>query len=191
MKLKPTLLVALLISISFLCKSQSITSARFTISDYKKGIRYIELLIDDNLIVEIDARGSICYVKDLKTGFTNEKSDFNRKIESVSNLPVTYYDQFDIHDPQGKIKSIGKIKFSYYNVFDIHDEFGGLKTIDDIKIEYNNVFDITSPKGKVKSIGKVKIDYYAKFDTEDSLVKIQSIEGNTDYISVSKFKEEN
>lgn len=189
MELKPTLLLALSMSTCLLCKSQSITSANFMISDYKKGIRSIELLIDNDLIVEIDARGTICYVKDQKTGFTDEKSNFNRKIESVRDFSVTYYDQFDIHEPYGKIKSIGKINFVYYDKFDIHDEFGALKSIDDIKVRYNNVFDINSPKGKVKSIGNVKIDYDAKFDTEDSLVKIKSIEGNSEYISVSKYRE--
>lgn len=191
MKNKQILLIAFLIGISSICKSQSIVSAKFRISDSKKGIRSIELTLDNNLVIGIDKTGLISYVddgKDTDKHFETTFEDYNKegKVHNVGDFKVDYYDQFDINDPMGKIKSIGNILFTYYNKFDIHDEFGALKSVGDIKITNYNVFDINDPKGKVKTIGNVKIEYYNKFDINDPFGKIKSIQGNNNHIYVTK-----
>lgn len=217
MKTKHILLITLLLSASSLCKSQSISSADFRISEHRKGITSIELVLDNNLIIGINDEGVISYIDaynengdieygsnfggkeqqgkitsigGLKIGYTDRFDIFDAigTIKSIGNLPVTYYNRFDIHDPIGKIKSIGKIKFSYFNKFDIHNDFGTLKSVDNIQINYYTAFDINDPSGKVKSIGPVNIEYFNKFDIHDPFGKIKSIRGNNRRIHVSASK---
>jgi hypothetical protein len=122
----------LLLFPAFYLEAQTVTSARFFIDNRHDGFRYIELMLDDDIMVVIDDNGLV---------------------EDVPDFEVAYYDHYDIHDPVGKIKSIGNLQFTYYNKFDIHDKFGSLKSIGDIKCEYYTGFDIHDPKGKVKSVG--------------------------------------
>lgn len=168
-----------LIFIAAFAKAQTITQARFRISNKTKGFTSIDLVINNTIYVGIEDDGSIAYIE-------SENDDINTPFDLERlGLPITFYGTSDIHDIPGKIKSIGNIKFTYYNVFDIHDERGNLKSIGDIEIKYCNTFDIHDPKGKVKSVGPVTIKYYNVFDQSFPFGYVKSIEGNTARIKVS------
>jgi hypothetical protein len=190
MKTKKALLCALLICCGYYTQAQTITSARFRISDRSTGIRSIELILDNTILVGINEEGEIDYTEFVsgKVSDYHATPDLERNygLETtiIGNLPVRYYDNFDIHDPKGKLKSIGNIQFKYNNTFDIHEQFGSLKSVGNIQISYYNTFDIHDPQGKVKSIGNVQIKYFNKFDGTDRFGRIKSIEGNTNAISV-------
>lgn len=174
--MKKVFLSVLLLCPVFFLQAQTVTSARFFIDNNRDSFRYIELLLDNDLMVVIDDSGQIESMESTRSGRRNS-------IEG-SEFRVRYYDQFDMHDPAGKIKSIGNLQFAYYNKFDIHDKFGLLKSIGDVKIEYYNTFDINDPKGKVKLVGPVKIEYFNKFDRSEDFGRIKSIQGNTSRVSV-------
>ncbi|MXV51248.1 hypothetical protein GS399_09735 [Pedobacter sp. HMF7647] len=156
-----------------LANAQTITHARFKISNRNDGIQSVELLIDDRFYIGLTGNGGVDYIQlTTRTPLA---------VEDMDNLgmPLTWYDQSDIHDIPGKIKSIGGIQIVYNNVFDIHERKGTLKSIGDIPISYYNVFDIHDPQGKVKSIGKIQIEYYNAFDSKELFGRIKSIKGNS------------
>ncbi|HWW38677.1 hypothetical protein [Pedobacter sp.] len=190
MKTKKALLCALLMCYGFYSQAQTITSARFRISDHSKGIRSIELVLDNTILVGINEEGRIDYTESVSGNVSDYHAspdlerNYGQEKTIIGNLPVRYYDNFDIHDPKGKLKSIGNIQFKYNNTFDIHEEFGSLKSVGDIQLSYYNTFDIHDPQGKVKSIGNVQIKYFNKFDGTDRFGSIKSIEGNTTAVSV-------
>lgn len=174
--MKKVFLSVLLLCPVFFLQAQTVTSARFFIDNSRDSFRYIELLLDNDVMVVIDDSGQIEQMESTRSGRRNsiDRPDFR----------VSYYDRFDMHDPTGRIKSIGNLQFTYYNKFDIHDKFGLLKSIGDINIEYYNTFDINDPKGKVKLVGPVKIEYFNKFDRDEDFGRIKSIQGNTSRVSV-------
>lgn len=155
--------------------AQTITRARFSLSYRSDNFRFIELELNNRLLVGLNGNGDIIYMTTLD----------GRDAYNTDSLPeIAYYDKFDIHDIPGRVKSIGNIKIAYNNVFDVHDVKGTLKSIGDIQVKYYNVFDIHDPKGKVKSVGDVSIVYYNKFDADQLFGKIKSIKGNNQRISV-------
>ncbi|WP_214227521.1 hypothetical protein [Pedobacter sp. B4-66] len=212
MKSKPILMLGLLLCFSLIAKSQTITSAHFRISDTEKGIRSVELTINNIFTVGLSANGNISYVHEAEGALPDYISDLeydddsdlkqvaNQKIEYYDHLDnsksgkikwigavkIDYYDNFDLQAPLGKIKSIGNIKFVYNNDYNIHDKFGTLKSIGDIQIAYNNAFDIHDPEDKVKSIGNVKIAYFNSFDAQRLFGKVKSIKGNSKKVYVTK-----
>lgn len=190
-------LIVLLLSTTILCNAQNLVSARFFISDTKKGISAIELFLDNNQVVGIDSRGEIAYVDgeqeddfgDVEYEGKFDKNTVETRPKGIKNLKITYYDKWDMHDPQGKVKTIGSIRFNYYNKFDMHNEFGTLKSIGNIPVAYYGVFDMHDPKGKVKSIGKVQVKYFNAFDDKRLYGRIKSIQGNSKTLYVKKIKE--
>lgn len=174
--MKKILLVVLLLFAVFTIKAQTITDANFVLAKQGRGIRAIQLVLDDKIEIVITGDGKI---KDVIS--FDDYSD--RNLEEMG-YRVEYYSNFDIHDKPGLIKSIGNIVFKYNNSFDIHDVKGTLKSVGDIKITYYNTFDIHDPQGRVKSIGDVQIKYYNKFDINDRFGEIKSITGNTNHLSV-------
>lgn len=174
--MKKIFLSVLLLCTVFFSQAQTVTSARFFVDNNRDSFRYIELLLDNDVMVVIDDSGQIESMESGRSG--------GRNSIDIPDFRVSYYDQFDMHDPIGKIKSIGNLQFTYYNTFDIHDKFGLLKSIGDIKIEYYNSFDINDPKGKVKLVGPVKIEYFNKFDRDEDFGRIKSIQGNTSRVAV-------
>lgn len=176
--MKNSLLILTLILVCSFAKSQTITQARFKISNKTKGFTSIDLVINNSIYIGIEDDGSIAYIE-------SEDCDINtpNDLEKLG-IGITFYDSFDIHDIPGKLKSIGGIKVTYYNNFDIHDERGRLKSIGDIQIKYYNTFDIHDPRGKVKSVGNVSITYYNSFDTSYPFGYVKSIEGNTERVKV-------
>ncbi|ATP55915.1 hypothetical protein CPT03_05265 [Pedobacter ginsengisoli] len=212
MKRKLTFLLGLLLCYSLFSKSQTLTSAHFRISDREKGIRSVELNINNTIIIGLNSQGDISYIEEAEGALPDYTSDLeytddggskliaNQKIEYydhfddnksgkvkwIGGIKIDYNDNFDIHDPKGKIKSIGNIQIKYNNAFDIHDKSGTMKSIGPIQIKYNNVFDIHDPADKVKSIGNVKITYFNAFDAQRLFGKIKSIKGNSKKIYVTK-----
>lgn len=175
--MKRFLIVALLFFPVLMIKAQQITAANFVLSKEGKGIRSIQLLLDDKIEVVVTGAGRIKYI-----GTTD-----GYPIENIDQMGprVEYYTDFDIHDEKGKLKSIGNVAFKYNNNFDIHDVKGTLKSVGDIKISYYNTFDIHDPQGRLKSIGNVQIKYYNTFDINDRFGDIKSISGNTEELSVT------
>ncbi|WP_146186633.1 hypothetical protein [Pedobacter sp. HMWF019] len=190
MKTKKALLCALLMCWGLYSQAQTITSARFRISDHAKGIRSIELLLNNTILVGINEEGRIDYTESISGNISDyhanpdPERNYGQETTTIGNLSVRYYDNFDIHDPKGKLKSIGNIQFKYNNTFDIHEQFGSLKSIGNIQISYYNTFDIHDPQGKVKSIGNVQIKYFNKSDITERFGRIKSIEGNTPAVAV-------
>lgn len=190
MKQKNTLFALLFVSFGFFSRAQTVTSARFRISEHNKGPVSIELVLDDSILVGINQDGRIDYAESIDGKPTDYHaqplSNQNnwKQNGNIQGFTVRYYDNFDIHDPKDKLKSIGNIQFKYYNTFDIHDQPGSLKSIGDIKLTYYNTFDIHDPQGKIKSVGNVNIKYFNKFDTGERFGRIKSIEGNTRKLSV-------
>lgn len=190
MKTKKALFFALLMCYGFYGQAQTITSARFRISDRSNGIRSIELVLDNTILVGINEEGRIDYTESVSGNVSDYHAhpdydrNYGQETTTIGNLPVRYYDNFDIHDPKGKLKSIGNIQFKYNNTFDIHEQFGSLKSVGNIQILYYNTFDIHDPQGKVKSIDNVQIKYFNKFDSMERFGRVKSIEGNTTAISV-------
>ena len=188
------LFILLLSGFTFLCSAQKIVSAKFLVSDTKKGIEAIELYLDNYQVIGINSSGEIAYIDgeeennfgDVEYEGQFDKNGVDTRPKNGKNLKVTYYDHWDMHDPQGKIKSIGSIKFTYYNKFDMHDEFGTLKSIGNIPVTYYGVFDMHDPKGKVKSIGAVQIKYFNAFDDKRLYGRIKSIKGNSKAVFVRK-----
>lgn len=170
MKRKNLLLIILLLSISSLCKSQSITSAKFVLYNMDKEIRSIELTLDNHTVIEMNSNGDISYINGHRENGTPSYID---------NLSIKYYSSFDIHDVQHGIKSIGDIQIKHNNAFDIHEEFGLIKSIGDLKIQHNNAFDIMGRKGEVKSIDGISLD---------SFNMTKSIKGETTEICVDYCK---
>ena len=195
MNRKRVLFILLLLSPTFICTAQKIVSAKFLISDTKKGIGAIELYLDNYQVVGINSNGEIAYIdgEERENNFGDveyegqfDKNGVQTRPKNGKNLKVTYYDQWDMHDPQGKIKTIGNITFTYYNKFDMHDTFGTLKSIGNIPVTYYGVFDMHDPKGKVKSIGAVQIKYFNAFDDKRLYGRIKSIKGNSKAVFVRK-----
>lgn len=190
MKHKLLLVLGLLLCHSLTSSSQTLTRAHFRISDTEKGVRFVELIINDTIIIGINSEGHISYIDEDRGTPQDYTSDLeyndDGNTKTIANQKVEYYDNFDIHDPKGKIKSIGNIMIKYNNAFDIHDKFGTLKSIGDIQIDYNNAFDIHDPEGKVKSIGNVKIAYFNSFDAQQLFGKVKSIKGNSKKVYVTK-----
>ena len=186
MNRKSLLLITLLTSISVLTKSQSITTASFKISDREKGIRSIELFLDNNLILGLNSKGEIEYIDsniekespyyedyDATTTGTSGKSD--EKIKIYSKLKITYYNDFINKGDNGKIKSIEGMPVTYYNDYDMHDPKGAIKSLGNIKFSYYNKFDMFNDFGALKSIGPIAFTYYTTFDMHDPKGKVKSI----------------
>ena len=164
--------------IAFVAVSQTITKASFRISNKSKTFEFIDLVLNDSILVGLSDSGEIDYIESTQGG--------EYGIEELEHLgyPVKFYGKFDIHDVPGKLKSIGNIKFAYNNVFDSNEAAGTYKSIGDIQIKYYNVFDIHDPQGKVKSVGKVSVKYYNVFDPNEVFGNIKSISGNTKTLGV-------
>jgi len=195
MNSKRILFILLLMTPVFLCSAQKIVRAKFLISDTKKGIEAIQLFLDNYQVIGLNSSGEIAYIDgeqeehnfgDVEYEGEFDKNGVRTRAKNSKNLKVTYYDHWDMHDPQGKIKTIGSIKFTYYNKFDMHDEFGTLKSIGNIPVTYYGVFDMHDPKGKVKSIGAVQIQYFNAFDDKRLYGRIKSIKGNSKAVFVRK-----
>ncbi|MES2829311.1 MAG: hypothetical protein V4687_14210 [Bacteroidota bacterium] len=187
---KRTVLLLLFLGLSFISVSQTLNSANFKISDKRKGINFIDLIVNSDILIGISGDGDISYVdaeKDVEyyDGSDKEKAG---KVKAIGNIQIDYYDSYDINDPKGKLKSIGNIKVVYNNSFDIHDKFGTLKSIGAVSVKYYNTFDIHDPEGQVKSIGNVNVTYYNSFDDKELFGRIKSIKGNSKSVYVTKFR---
>ncbi len=185
MNRKSLLLITLLTTISILSKSQSITSASFKISDHEKGIRSIELILDNSLILGLNSKGEIEYIDsniekenlyyedyDATMG-TSGQSD--EKIKIYRKLKISYYNDFINKGDNGKIKSIEGMSVTYYNDYDMHDPRGAIKSLGNIKFNYYNKFDMFNDFGALKSIGPIAFTYYTTFDMHDPKGKVKSI----------------
>ena len=166
MILKRTLLLTLLISISFICRAQTIAHINLLVSNNKAFIKSIDLTYN-NAAYCIDLAGHI---------IQNPGSD--------NNLNVSYYDTFDGQDNIGKLKAIGNIPISYYTQYDGQDNIGKLKSIGNITISYYTQYDGFDNIGKLKSIGSTTITYYDRFDISQPLGTIKSIDGNNPYLNI-------
>lgn len=187
---KQALLLCIFIGGSFISVSQTLNSANFKISDKRKGINSIDLVVNSDILIGISGDGEINYVdteRDVEyfDGFDKDKAG---KIKAIGNVQIDYYDNFDINDPKGKVKSIGNIKIAYNNSFDIHEKYGTLKSVGTINILYYNAFDIHDPEGQVKSIGNVNVVYYNKFDDKELFGRVKSIKGNSKAVYVTKYR---
>ena len=176
--MKKLILIVLSLSSLMFAKAQTITNARFWLSENAQSFRLIELEINNLYRFAFDGKGEIKYIESLSGDEIFE--DDCRNI----GLPIEYYSRFDIHDIPNRVKSIGGIKITYNNSFDIHDKKGSLKSVGDIQIKYYNTFDIHDPQGKVKSVENVSIKYYNKFDSDRKFGDIKSVSGNSSLIKV-------
>lgn len=180
------LLITLLTSLSIVSKSQSITSANFKISDREKGIRSIELFLDNNLILGLNSKGQFEYIDssvekeslyyedyDATTTGISGKSD--EKIKIYQKLKVTYYNDFIDHGDNGKIKSIEGIPVTYYNDYNLNDPKGAIKSIGNLRFSYYNKFNINNDFGALKTIGPIAVTYYTTFDINDPQGRVKSI----------------
>ncbi|MHA4895567.1 hypothetical protein ACXZ1K_12510 [Pedobacter sp. PWIIR3] len=187
---RQVILFSLLMALSSISYTQTLNSANFKISDKRKGINSVDLVVNGDILIGISGDGEINYVdteKDVEyfDGFDKDKAG---KVKSVGNIQIDYYDNFDINDPKGKIKSIGNIKILYNNSFDIQEKYGTLKSIGAITIKYYNAFDIHDPDGQVKSVGNVNVVYYNSFDDKELFGRVKSIKGNSKSVYVSKYR---
>ncbi|MDB5123227.1 MAG: hypothetical protein JWP94_1356 [Mucilaginibacter sp.] len=166
MKPKRIVLAALLISISFICKSQTLSRINIEVGNTFVKIRSIDVAYGNNI-----------YCLNLHGRIINSS-------DSADNLNIVFYDEFDGQQNIGKLKSTGNVTFTYYTVFDGPNDIGKLKSIGNSPITYYTVYDGFDNIGKLKSIGNTRITYYDRFDISDTTGKIKSIDGDNPYLYI-------
>jgi len=105
MKHKLALALGLLLCFSLMTKSQTITSVHFRISDTEKGIRSVELNINNTFIIGISANSNISYVHEAEEAHSANASSLEYNDDDsklIANQKIEYYDHLD-NSKSGKV----------------------------------------------------------------------------------------
>lgn len=199
MKFKKTLIIAALLGMQLMARSQTISDLHFFIPG--KATVYARMNVDD-ISLCLNGNGNISL--DNASGLTGDITYYDGlndgpkrgKVKSAGGINYDYYDGLNDGSKTGKIKSAGNIRFDYYDGLNDGPKRGKVKSVGSMSVDYYDGLNDGVKTGKLKSVGDTQIKYYDGLNdgVKAGLIKaiggkqIQYYDGLNDGIKAGKVK---
>lgn len=163
MKFKKTLLIAALLGMQLMARSQTVSDLHFFIPG--KAVAYARMTIDD-ITIYLNSNGkiSLADVAELngKVDYYDGLNDGIKKgkLKSIGSMQIDYYDGLNDGPKRGKIKVAGNIRFDYYDGLNDGVKRGKAKSVGSMAVDYYDGLNDGVKTGKLKSVGNTQIQYY-------------------------------